>query len=87
MIQSKLNGAEESLTKKDTYLTSKYMESLQKMEEAIKASELCHFVYGCRWMYISIPDFHRKVQPSSKILKAVYKQSGNRKGLALKISS
>lgn len=48
------------------------------------ADELGAFIYCCRWMSISIPDFARRVTPLTDLLEKAYSRSGKRTKRSIK---
>lgn len=54
------------------------LDGLKDMDTPKTADELAQFIYSCRWMSITIPQFVERVAPLTAILEAVYKKSGKR---------
>ena len=54
------------------------LSGLREMGLPKTAEELAQFIYCCRWMSLSIPDFARRIAPLTGILEEAYKKSGKR---------
>lgn len=53
-------------------------EALRVMELPRSADELCQFVNCCRWVQLTIPNFHALALPLNDILERAYKKSRSR---------
>lgn len=51
---------------------------LRQMDEPNTAAELQEFIYCCRWMLYSIPDFAARVSLLTELLEKASKKSGKR---------
>jgi len=54
------------------------IEALRDMDEPKTAAELGEFIYCCRWMSNSIPDFSVRIAPLNEVLEEAYGRSGKR---------
>lgn len=54
------------------------IEGLRNMVMADNAAQLAQFVYRCRWMSLTIPDFNRRAAPLTEILEQAYAKAGKR---------
>ena len=54
------------------------------MDIPITADELSEFIYCCRWMWHTIPDSSRRVEPLNKVLEEAFETSGKRTKRSIK---
>ena len=60
------------------------VEGLHNMDLPRNAAELAQFVYCCRWMAISIPNFSVTVAPLVDVLEEAYSKAGRRTSRSIK---
>jgi len=60
------------------------IEGLRTMQNPKTADELAEFIYCCRWMSNSIPNFATRVAPLSKLLEEAYTRFGKRTKRSIK---
>lgn len=60
------------------------LSALQDMALPQTAAGLAEFIYCCRWMSLTLPDFARRVSPLNDVLEAAYTRSGKRTKRSIK---
>lgn len=60
------------------------LSGLKEMSLPTTAAEMGEFIYCCRWMSLSIPEFSRRVSPLVSALEATYSRSGKRTKRSIK---
>lgn len=73
-----LNWCARVLDRPEHQVDSTNIEGLRNMELPHTAAELVQFVYCCRWMAISIPEFLKKVAMLVDVLEEAYARTVKR---------
>lgn len=60
------------------------LSGIQNLHEPESGSELAEFIYYCRWMSLTIPDFVRIAKPLTELLERAFRKIGKRTKRSIK---